>query len=247
MNVIKDLHLAHLRQEESFGFHSLAINEFAKCTHSKFIEKVGVYKDCLAKFDGALKQTGKSDSTAKITHLDEQRDAAYLGLVRQVRNTLHHFNARRAEAAQKVQNILEKYSDPRSLPYIQESGILENLLQDLSTADAKANVALVGANEWKDELQRTNNEFVALFANRNEEQATIVTGLSKEARTETDNAYRNCVRRLNALIELDGDAEYAAIVSNLNKLIDYQKQVVSARKTHNQTQASANGELKVGN
>ncbi len=247
MNTIKELAASLLRQEESYGFHSLAVNEFAKCNHPKFIEKLGVYKDCLAQFDGALKQGGKSESTAKITLLDEQRDAAYLGLVRQVRNTLHHFNARRAEAAQKIQNILNKYSDPRSLPYIQESGILENLLQDLNAADAKANVALVGANEWKDELQRANNEFMALFANRNEEQATVVTGLSKEARTETDNAYRNCVRRLNALIELDGDAEYASIVSNLNKLIDYQKQVISARKTHNQAQASANGELKVEN
>ena len=204
MNTIKDLNVASLRQEESFGFHSLVTDELAKCSELGFLPVYGTYQTALARFDESLKQATGSAITAQLTDTDHQRDTAYRGLTLQVRKALRHFNPEKAAAAQKINTIAKRYGDPTALPYIQENGALVNMLQDLDTADLKNALALIDATDWVEELQRANTEFITLFADRNQEQAAVVTGLSKEARTQTDEAYRACIRRLNALIEVNG-------------------------------------------
>lgn len=247
MNTIKSFNVSRPRQEEIFEFHSVALSLLAKCTHPKFMELYHAYNHSFTKFDESLKQNMASSLTKQITLLDHRRDNGYQGLAAMVENALHHFNTRKAAAAEKIHAILSRYGDPRKLPYMQESGVLENILQDLNTADIKAALALIGATDWKDEMQHANDEFRALFIDRTKEQSGFVTGLSTNARIETDNAYRSCVQRLNALAELENDAVFAEIITGINRLIDYQKQVLSARQTRNQAQGISDEELKVEN
>lgn len=248
MEQIKELDLGKHRQEESFGFHTLAHAETAQCSDDKLKPLQTAYTTALSDFDAALKTGGTSPLSQSIAELDAQRDMAYAGLTAQIRNSLHHFDATKAATAQEADIILRKYGNPCALPYIEENGVLHNLIQDLKTFDNQddhpviarfdANAATdrlttIGASEWFERLETMNDQFLAAFVTRNTAQASVVTGASKATRAAVDNAYRAVVKRINALAEVNGAADYLSVINALNSLIDRQKSVLAARKTIN--------------
>lgn len=255
MAQIKELDLGKQRQEESFGFHTLANAETATCNDEKLKSLQTAYTAALSEFDAALKTGGASPLSQTVTELDGQRDDAYSGLAAQIRNSLHHFDPTKAATAREADIILRKYNNPCALPYLEENGVLHNLIQELRTFDnaeendrpdiisfadtpATNRLATIGAAEWLDRLEMVNSQFLAVFATRNTAQGEVVTGASKIARTAVDTAYRAVVKRLNALAEVNGDANYISVINALNSLIDRQKSVLAARKT---TNAKKNG------
>lgn len=241
MKTIQTMELGKLRQEEAFGFYQLADKVFAQCQDSKFTPVYATYADYLKKFDDALKPVGASAFTQNITRLDYERDAAYHGITKQISNRLRHFNANKVKAAQTLEIIFRKYGDPTDLPYIQENGVLTQLLQELEQPAAVQALATIDATDWAAELKRVHAGFLEHFHERTNEQAGIVTGISKEARKAMDKAYLACITRLNALAEIQGDAAFAPWIGAVNELIDYQKATFAARTTHLQQVAAASG------
>ena len=248
MTQIKSLDLKKLHQEEDFGFHQLMLIETAKCTDAKVTPLREAYAAAFAQFDEVLKPGGKDPMTAQLLDIDNQRDQAYSGTSVQAHNMIKYFDPDKAAIAKEVSDIIDKYGDPRSLPYIKENGVIENLIQDLkaydnppkedrpeieSTGIEHNRLSAIGLKEWVDQLEILNNRFIQLFSDRNAIQAATITGASKAKREETDKAYRAIVRRINALIEVNGEEDYLAVVNNMNKLIDYQQTILAARSTRN--------------
>lgn len=249
MAQIKELDLGKQRQEESFGFHNLANAETAKCNDEKVKPLQTAYTTALSVFDAALKTGGTNPLSNTITELDGLRDDAYSGLAAQIRNSLHHFDPSKVAVAREADIILRKYGNPCALPYLEENGVLHNLIQELrlfhnhqddnrpdvvsSDIPATDRLTAIGAIEWLERLDVVNTQFLEAFSARNTAQAEVVTGASKAARTEVDNAYRAVVKRINALAEVNGDADYLSVINALNSLIDRQKSVLAARKTTN--------------
>lgn len=257
MTKIKNLDLTKQHQEEALGFHQLASAETAKCNDAKFTPLQTAYKTAIERFDEALKTGGASVLSDQLADLDARRDKAYSGLAAQIKNAQNHFDAAKATAAKEANLILRKYGVPNPLSYVEENGVIHNIIQDLETFDAgndsggddggedilslsapasraTANrLALIGAREWLDHLKSVNNEFLALFAQRNIEQSATVTGASTATRTAVDAAYQAAVTRINALAEVNGEADYIDVINALNRLIDRQKAVLAARKTTN--------------
>ena len=85
-----------------------------------------------------------------------------------------------------------------------------------------------------------------LFKQRNTQQSTIETGTTRQARKKADDAYRAVVKRINALIEVNGDESFASLVATLNNLIDRQKSVQAARNTRNASKNSSSTEEEGG-
>lgn len=245
MAQIKSLDVKSQRQEESFGFHKLMLIETAKCTDAKVVPLHQAYATAFAYFDEVLKPGGKDPMTALLLDLDNQRDLIYSGTAGQARNMIKHFDPDKAAIAKMVSDIIAKYGDPRALPYIQENGVIENLVQELKAYDNPGDdrpviestgiehdrLSAIGLKEWVDKLEALNNQFILEFSNRNAAQSAVITGASKEARIRTDKAYQAVVKRINALIEVNGEADYIEIVNKMNELIDYQKATLAARST----------------
>ena len=80
-----------------------------------------------------------------------------------------------------------------------------------------------------------------LYAKRNEEDAAIVTGATKEARNETDAAYYEVARRINSLADINGEADYLTVINNINQLLDKE---LTALATHRTTTAKRNAKKK---
>lgn len=259
MTVIKEFGLKQQRQEEAFGFHKLINTETAKCTDAKVIDLQASYTQALTAFDKSLKTGGASIYSEQLVAIDARRDEAYSGLAGQIRNCIRHFDPEKAAAAKEADLILRKYGNPTALPYVQENGVIHNIIQDLEDFDqstppaegggddggdedilsfsapsrAANRLATIGAREWLDRFKTINEQFLTIFTLRNTKRATVVTGESTAARRTVDGAYRALVKRINALVEVNGDTDYLEIINAINTLIDRQKAVLAARKTAN--------------
>jgi hypothetical protein len=218
-----------LRNEEHFGYLSLVDAEFKKCNSPLFTSPYAGFLNGLNAYDAALERSRGSFLTRPLAEADARRDAAYRGLAERVHAGTRHFNPERANEARQVEVILSRYGNPVSLPYIQENGVMLNLVQDLDKPAWRARLATLDAEEWLDELKTSNDEFISLFSTRNEEQAGTMTGLAREARLVATRAYQACVTRLNALAEVEGPDAYAPVIAAVNRLVEYQKNVLRAR------------------
>lgn len=246
---IKSLNLSYLRQEEAFGFHKLAKDETAKCTDSKLASLQQTYVSAFNSFDESLKQGGGENVlTVSITKQDAVTDTMYRGLKAQIINMESYFDPQISEIARQARLILNKYGDPTYLPYLEECGVLHNLIQELETFDniptedkpesidteiTTNRLQAINARGWLQQLKIENEKFLALFSERNQQQATIVTGASKANRQATDTAYRDVVKRINALAEVNGPEAYADVINSLNSLIARQQSILASRSTKN--------------
>lgn len=248
MAEIKQCSLSQLRQEEDFGFHKVAVAETAKCKDAKFAPVYQVYKTAYETFDEALKQGGGEHVLSQpIVAQDTVCDKLYRGLNNQVSTMEGFFDPAIAEVARQARIILKKYGNPTALPYLEEAGVLHNLIQELEAFDGVSDsdspseisadeittnrLAAIHIDGWVTRLKTETARFLELFAERNAQNATVVTGATKAARLAADDAYRATVKRLNALAEVNGDADYLDVINAMNTLIDRQTAILKARAT----------------
>ena len=245
MAEIKSFDITRLHQEEDFGFHKLAAVEAAKCTDEKLTPLYEVYLETIDAFDEALEPVRKDPRTETLASEDKARDSAYRGVKGQINLSMQHFDPDKAEVAKAANAIIKSYGDPTKLPYIEENGVLENLIKDLkvfdnhveddrpvieSTAIQTDRLSAIGAKEWLIQLEQANQRFMTLFSARNAAQAVMQTGLSTQARLNVDKAFWDWVRRINALAEVNGEETYLEAIQGVNRLIDYQQNVLTTRK-----------------
>jgi len=89
------------------------------------------------------------------------------------------------------------------------------LVADLRTK-LPAEIVTLAIVDWIDELERQNNVFIALEATRNSEDAKKSDLRMKQVRVVVDAAYNKIVKRINALIVVNGEASYTEFVKELN-------------------------------
>jgi hypothetical protein len=210
---------------------SLVVAEFIKCDAPRFQPALEALTGSLSAFNAVLERARKSPYTLRVAAADDRRDFAYRALLERVR--ARHVNPVKIEAARQVDEILSRYDDPADLPYVQENGVMLNIIEDLDTPGTRAHLALLDATEWLDELKESNAAFIALFTARNEEQAaahaSVPPGAVRESRLALVKAYQACVTRINALAEIEGPDAYAPVISAVNQLMRRQKNVISVR------------------
>ena len=269
---IKSINMTRMRQAEDYTFHSLALAEMRTCEEASFAEVLAAYEAAFEAFDAVLKTSGGEDPLTKaVTDADAATDRCYTGLAASVRALLYHYDPAIAELARRMLIIIDRYGNPTNLSYLEEYGIIDNLLQDQRAFDTEEtdsssttepddeeeerpgglsmdthNLTTLGLDGWVGQLQQCRDRFMTLFAQRNTKQATIETGKTKEARWTADEAYRAAVKRINALIEINGSEAYASIVANLNRLIDRQKSIQAARDTRNAAKNNSSSEEEGG-
>ena len=245
MKKIATLNLTRLRTEEDFGFLKLVKTETENLpleterpgglsvladTNSILQTKVDDFNAAFDAFDTALKASAVNPATATATDADEARDLSWRGINAYVKAMCAHPTADIAASATEAKSLFDKYGDPTKLAQTEESGVLHNLLQDLTAFDSAKRTAL-NLDVWITDLQTKEDAFLTAAAQRTEADAARQVGIVKETRTAADAAYRSLVDTVNALVLLNGDAEYATFIDHVNAVIDRQKGILKARKT----------------
>ena len=217
MATISKVPFSRFCNDEHSAFHSEAKSVFL--AHP--FEDGGLLAPYLAAVDaetGAMLEISKSALTAQLAAADEARDQILAGLGDAARAGLNHFRADCAEAAARIKIIFDSHGGLHALasrPYAEETAGIAALVQQAEGA-ARADFDLLELNGWVAELKSRNEAFAALSGARYSEE-TSKGGLSmKAARTESDRCYRALAARLEALMLLNGEGNYAALARELS-------------------------------
>ena len=183
--------------------------------------------------DSAYKQSRASDLTKRIADEDTRRDNLYTALKNQVQMYLKFdFDKEMQEAAQLLWNIIKKYGIDVSENYSEESGKLQQMLQELETNyQAELRLKKLGLESLVSQLKTANEQVRTLMSQRNDEWTYQQKAALATARKEADEAYKDFVAMLNAAALMD-ESEYRfdELVSRINELIDYNRKYVVPKK-----------------
>jgi hypothetical protein len=234
---IESIHSSHLTQ----ALHLQFVNE-TKSLIEKFnpaslktVSQYEAFRASIEKEDLCYKIIRKSDLSESKENADQARDAVITGLNEAVRTAIRHFDPAVTEAAKRLKIVLDTYNTPKSitlLPYDAETIAVSNLLQEFEGKYA-ADIQITGLTDWVAELHKCNDAFDRLAKAYNEQQAAKPPFRMRDVRNETDEAYRNIVLVINALIIMEGETAYAPFVTELNKLIKHYNDLLSQHRGRN--------------
>lgn len=181
-------------------------------------------------FDAVLKIADSIPASTLAAQADAKRDKAYRDGRRYVTDMTNHPNLDLASMAKTVLFLYDKYGDPTNKSQDEESSSLYNLMQDLDALEEGV-LESIHFTEWYEYLKACQDEFLAADKLRAEEKMAKETGAIKTAQTEANQAYRELVDVVNALVLVNGETPYAEFIDFVNVQIADKKAVVKSRST----------------
>jgi hypothetical protein len=231
---IKALNLNNLRNAEHYKFQS----DFKELIELETAETLGVsalfadYLPIYAKEMEALYIVMKSEKTDMLANADLERGLTGKGLRGTVKGALNHYKADVRKASAKIELVLDSYGDLASRNYNAQTAAISKLVYEL-TMNYANEVATLGIGEWLAALKAQNDAFEAIMNARYTDESLKTPYRMKVVRAEVDKSYRAIVKRINALIEVNGESGYTYFVDQINVRIDNYEHILSRRKGRN--------------
>jgi hypothetical protein len=191
-----------------------------------------LYPEFLSALDSefeAVNLIKKSAITDDLELADQPRDVLYRGLCKTVKGALNHYDPDVKQAAAKVLVALQTPRNMAILPYDEETLALNKLNKELTTFYTNE-MATLGIEQWVSELMAKNNAFDQLMKMRYNEMSQKTTMRMKSMRLKLQNAFQKLISRIEALIELNGDANHAEFVAELNSIVQRYNNAVLRRE-----------------
>ena len=190
--------------------------------------------------DKAFKLYRSSELTEPLRVADEERDKLYASLRDAVKTFAKFTVGTAAEHAAPLKRVLDNYRIRTDANYMRESGLIENMLQDL--LPLRDDLEALGLWEVADELKEKNEEVRRLLADRNEERMAQIAGQLKAARQVCDGAYAAVVFYTNAFYAMNPTARDAEpLVLRMREDLEYFRQHSMSDPNHNK-KSSPTGE-----
>ncbi len=172
------------------------------------------------KVEAAFAYQKDSPITLELENIDVQRDAAVVGILSVVEGYSKHFDAPTANAAKAIVSCYNKYgSGIASLNYNAQTGVVDNLVQDLETDTTLiAAVALLNLTAWVAYLKTTNTSFKTKYAQRTAQFASQPTETAISLKPQVIDTYRKLIKRIDSLHTLDETGAYTTLINNIDAL-----------------------------
>ena len=237
---IENLKITNLRNEEHFQFDT----EFRALVTTHTPAALSIEKDYTAfqllfeSENEALKNIRASSFTNDLADADQKRDETYRGMFGMVKTASNHFRDDVKQAGMRLHVVMDNFDAVASLPYDQETATLTHLLDNLVNNYA-ADLALTGIAEWADELRAQNTAFGTLLQTRYTESAVKTQVNLRATRLAMDAVYNRMVKRINALMLVNGEAPYKSFVAELNQRIQHYNNLLALRKGRNSKEPDA--------
>ena len=233
MEILK-FDLSKLRNEEHFQFQS----EFKALVETNTAATLGIdaqFHDYVPQFKDeadALDVIRKSASTEDLAEADIIRDTTFRGLSDAVKAASRHFSPEVNKAAARLQPVFDHYGNLARKPFDEETAAIKSLTTDLQTTYAN-DATIIGIKDWVLELIKDNNQFETIKNDRYTEEAAKTQLRMKDVRTAIDSIYSTIVKRINALIIVNGETHYTNFVKELNLRIQNYNHLIAQRKGRN--------------
>ena len=207
------------------------------------------YTYALSGFDQAYAQVRKWMQTQDIEELDKQRDASLRAFLNTLKAMLATPNAEKLAKVRYVQNIRDKYSLEPEAEYMKETTAIAQMVQEMETnSQCEQALQATGLDEWLGDLKAKNAAFLAKMNERTEAQAGVVKGIVRETRQQTEAAYKDLVRMVNAMsiCEVGDGIRYGDIIDSLNAEIEHYRRILAQKgkgdaTSHTPTPSGGNG------
>ena len=184
-----------------------------------------------------------SDLTKQRLEKDRQRDTLY----KEIRKTVDTFATLtifpdKQEAALKMQPVMQKYAiNPDGGIEAQTVATQQWLQEQQVNYQLELAAKALGIFESINQLKTLNDEIQQLTADRNDERAQKTTAELKNARLQTDQAYREMVLMVNAqaiATSIDDEASslnytYTELIKSIQETIKYYRQISDERRRAN--------------
>lgn len=231
---ILNVHLNNLRNEEHYKFQldfSGLANQYNAATLG--IEPLFLaYQKSLGVETTTLDVVHGSAFTDELNKADALRDATFSGLAGSIKSAVNHFKPEIKAAAVRLQKLFDSYGNISLKPNDQKTAAIIKLTNDLQ-GDYSTDAKTMGVSDWIEELNRQNEAYNTLKNSRYAENTLKPQENLRQARAETDAAYRAIVKRINALIEVNGETVYRGFVTDLNERIGNYNNLLSQRQGRN--------------
>jgi len=218
---ILDFSLSRLQNEEHFkyqtGFKELIVKltPAALGIESQFLAYLPLYdNEC-----DAIDFVRKSDITDPLTDSDGDRDYTYRGFADYIKSACNHYIPEMKLAARRVQIVIDEHGNIAAKTYDKETAAIISLISKLNQ-DYANDVMTLGIAGWLNELQANNETFDQLMNSRFTQENLKTQLRMKSVRLEVDDVYRTIIDRVNALIIVNGEADYKEFVGEMNERID---------------------------
>ena len=194
------------------------------------------FVDSVSQMDSTYKLSRTSEYTQQIADEDTRRDSLYLALKNQVQMFMRFtFDAEKQEAATYLWNIMKKYNVDVDENYYEESGKLQQMLQELEADNvAGQHIATLGLTSFVTQLKTANEAVRTMLSQRNDERMLQEKAALAKARKEVVQAYRELVLMINATAAIGNDPHlFDEVISQVNELINYYRHHVVQNKKEN--------------
>ncbi len=238
---INTINLPLLHNEEHFQFQR-EIKELIEQSGAKTLDIEKVFSDYLPfllQEEEALNLVRKSATTSQIELADKDRDELISGLIGAVKFQLKHYEEEKRAAAFRYKIVLDRYGDIANKPYDDETAAIHKLVLE-SKGPYATDVATITITDWIAELDKKNQFFESLKADRNSEEAQKTLKRMKIVRIDVDAAYKMIVKRINALITINGPEIHETFVRELNVRIDKISNTLAQRKGRSRKNSDKN-------
>ena len=199
---------------------------------------VDEFRQAFDKEDAAFKQYRASLKTSPLKEADKERDANYAALRDTIKAYAKFPIAETAQHAEPLLRVIKNYKIDTSANYMKESGLIDNMLQDLMQYERQLN--RLGLLILANRLKESNDKVRQLIAERNEERSGQVIGELKAARLACDAAYAVVVFYTNAYFALNPDRPEAAdLVKHMAEELEYFRRHAMSNPNKNKTKPEA--------
>jgi hypothetical protein len=223
-----------------FDFHLLrndAHVEFNKLLDALFVkygpEALGIvalyaiFKALLEEEVAALDAITRSKLTEIIDRLDLERDSYWRGLVTTVRGYLRHFDPGKREAAHQLMVIFDHYGDVAHRGIEAETADIEAIHTELLKPENFVHVAALGLGDWLGNLVQTNRNLEEQLKMRYAEIGKRPDLHMRGLRTREDRTVHDIFDRVESLVNVNGEADYKAFLSELNAVMEHEKELLA--------------------
>lgn len=229
MKKIKSFSLASFTHHALAGFCSEVESLVLASLPAENAKLCEDYSARLAEFKSLLAVSVETFNDA-IEAADKAADRAWSAINTLLQLNVNHYDDAVTEAAKTVLDVFDNVPNPTHLPYAEEYSKLEALLTQLSAIPV-ATLKLAMVDGWIAELRKRVEAFNELRQTKTQVRSEIETGANKAARVALIEAYRDLIDKLNAMLLLNGSAEFETIAQHLNELIDASRAAMKAKKT----------------
>jgi len=250
--------LKNLRNEVHVGLHQ----KFAELVDKHGANKLGIaiqyemYKPKLVTELNVLDMVRKSVLTEPIAKQDQARSNLYRGFADVVKSHINHYDPAKSEAAKRLMLVIDHYGNIATRPVDQKTVAINDMLNEFEakpqpSAEGEqapdngqrwnSDIVTLVLGDWLTQLEGSNAQYYQLLCQRYVEVSRRSPVRMAAARLDSDKILMQIFNFMDALIMVNGVANYEEFIAEWNafakRLKDVMAQTSGRRAASAQAQA----------